>query len=48
MYTNADCYVNKMHELRRLVLSTLRQKPGIIAITEVTHQVTHQVQLHPL
>jgi len=38
LYTNADCYVNKIHELR-LILSTLTHKPSIIAITEVNYKL---------
>ena len=37
MYTNADCYLNKMSELK-LLLTTLTVKPHVIAITEVKYK----------
>ena len=37
MYTNADCYLNEMSEIK-LLLSTLTVKPHVIAITEVKYK----------
>ena len=37
MYTNADCYLNKINELK-LLLTTLTVKPHVIAITEVKYK----------
>jgi len=37
MYTNADCYLNKMSELK-LLLTTPTVKPHVIAITEVKYK----------
>ena len=37
MYSNADCYLNKMSEVK-VLLSTLTVKPHVIAITEVKYK----------
>jgi hypothetical protein len=37
LYTNADCFFNKLQELKQL-LSTIKVKPNIIAITEVKYK----------
>jgi len=37
MYTNSDCYLNKMSEIK-LLPSTLTVKPHVIAITEVKYK----------
>jgi len=37
LYTNADCFFNKLQELKHLI-STLSVKPNLIAITEVKYK----------
>ena len=38
LYTNADCLLNKMHDLEYMLKSLIR-KPHVIAVTEVNSKV---------